>query len=389
MSSARRIYLDNGATSWPKPPAVYEAVENYLRQNGAAAGRGHYGPAQEVGRVIATARRRLASLLGVTDSSRVAFTFNGTDSLNAAIHGIVRSGDHVITTAAEHNSVLRPLSHLEKHHNVQVTRVPCDANGRVSPDDIRAAITKRTRLIAVVHASNVTGVLQPVREIASIARERDLLTLVDAAQSAGHVPIAMEKWNIDLLGLSGHKGMLGLLGTGVLAIGPRAAEQLVPSRQGGTGTHSERDEQPWELPERFESGNHNVVGLVGLERGTAYVEQRGWEALRRHELALTERLIAGLQIIPGLQLYGPTSTEDRMGLVSFLLNGFAPQELASLLDAEFGIQVRSGLHCAPRLHQQLGTASRGGTVRASVGPFTTEEEIDVFIEALGVVSSAG
>jgi len=385
MADTKRVYLDNAATSWPKPAAVYDAVENYLRNNGAAAGRGVYAPAQDVGRIISNARRRIASLIGIGEPARVIFTFNGTDSLNLAIHGIVRPGDHIVTTNAEHNSVLRPLRFLEQHHNVKVTRVPCDETGWVSPDDIRRALTDRTRLVAVVHASNVTGIIQPVVDIAELARQRGAFMLLDAAQSAGHVPILAEKWGVDLVAAPGHKGLLGLLGTGVLGMSSRAAEQLVPLRQGGTGTQSESDEQPLGLPERFESGNHNVPGLVGLERGTAYIEQRGWEALQRHERTLMERMLEVLPSIRGLQIFGPASCEKRLGVFSFRLNGFDPQELATLLDAEYSVQVRSGLHCASRLHQQLGTASRGGTVRASVGPFTTTEDIDALAVALSEI----
>jgi len=388
MDGPKRIYLDNAATSWPKPSGVYEAVDQYLRVNGAAAGRGVYAPAQEVGRAISNARRRVASLLGISEPARVVFTANGTDSLNMAIHGIVRPGDHVVTTDAEHNSVLRPLRFLEQHQNVKVTRVACDGNGWVSPDDIRSALTDRTRLVAFVHVSNVTGVMQPVVDIATSARERGAFVLLDAAQSAGHVPIQAEKWGVDLVAAPGHKGLLGLLGTGVLGIGQRVVEQLLPLRQGGTGTESENDVQPLGLPDRFESGNHNVPGLVGLERGTAYLEQRGDEAIARHERTIMEQMLTSLTSIPGLRLYGPSSCEHRLGVFSFRLGGFDPQELATLLDAEYGIQVRSGLHCAPRLHQRLGTASKGGTVRASIGPFTTLEDIDGLASAVSEIAES-
>lgn len=382
----KRIYLDNAATSWPKPTAVYEAVEQYLRRNGAAAGRGAYVSAQEVGRVIAIARRRVASFLGISEPARLIFTSNGTDSLNLALHGMLRPGDHVVTSHAEHNSVLRPLRFLEQHRDVKITRVPCDSHGRVSPDDVRRALSERTRLVAIVHVSNVTGVIQPAAEIAALAREHGAFMLLDAAQSAGHIPILAEKWGIDLVAAPGHKGLLGLLGTGVLGVGPRAVEQLLPIRQGGTGSESENDVQPLVLPDRYESGNHNVPGLVGLERGTAYLEQRGWEALARHEHTIMEKILESLVSIRGLQLYGPSSCEGRLGVFSFRLEGFDPQELSTLLDAEYGIQLRSGLHCAPRLHQQLGTSTKGGTIRASSGPFTTVEDVEGLASAVGEIA---
>jgi cysteine desulfurase / selenocysteine lyase len=382
MNGRRRIYLDNAATSWPKPPSVLEAVTTYLRENGAAAGRGVYASSQEIGRVLTTCRRRVASLLGVSDPTRIVFTFNGTDSLNFAFHGLLRPGDHVVTSDAEHNSVLRPLRFLEQTAGVEVTRVPCDEAGRIDPADIRAALRPRTRLIAVLHASNVTGVIQPLEDISNVAKEYGARLLVDAAQTAGHLPIYADRWGIDLLATSGHKGLLGLLGTGVLALGPGMAAEIRPLRLGGTGTFSEQDEQPTSLPDGFESGNHNVPGLIGLERGTAYIEQRGWDALRRHEQELTSHLVLGLHAIRDIQVYGPAAISERVGLVSFRFQGFDPQELASLLDAEYGIQVRSGLHCAPRMHARLNTARRGGTVRASIGPFSTQEDVDLLLRAL-------
>jgi cysteine desulfurase family protein len=382
MNAGRRVYLDNAATSWPKPPGVYEAVDSYLRDNGASAGRGTYGSSQDVGRSIAIARRRVAALLGVAHPARIVFTFNGTDSLNLALHGILRPGDHVVTSEAEHNSVLRPLRFLQSHAGISLTHVPCDQTGRIDPDEIRAAIRSDTRLVAVVHVSNVTGVIQPVEEISRVARERDAFLLLDSAQAAGHLPIHADRWDVDLVAASGHKGLMGILGTGVLAIGPRMVERLQPLRQGGTGTESEQDVQPAHSPERFESGNHNVPGLIGLERGTAFVEQRGWEALRHHELTLTARLLDGLRTLRDVRIFGPDSPAQRTGIVSFHCARFAPQELATLLDAEYGLQLRSGLHCAPRLHERLGTMAHGGTVRASLGPFTGEQDIDALLRAL-------
>ncbi len=383
----RRIYLDNAATSWPKPTTVYEAVCRYMRENGAAMGRGVYASAQQVGRTIANLRRRLSRLLGVAAPHRILFTFNGTDALNLALHGILQPGDHVVTTDTEHNSVLRPLRFLEKKRGVHVTFVPCDDAGRVDPGQIQAALRDETRLVVINHVSNVTGSIQPLEAILKILDDHPAMRLVDAAQSVGHLPVRFDDWKLDLLACSGHKGLLGPLGTGVLAISERAAEQLMPLREGGTGSYSDQEEQPDVLPDRFESGNHNVPGLMGLERSVAYVEERSIETLRAHELQLTEYLLQRLSQLPAVMVYGPQANQERVGVVSFFVTGFDPQELASLLDAEFGIEVRSGFHCAPRLHQRLGTIHRGGTVRASFGPFNTPEDVDALADALRLVTT--
>lgn len=379
---SQRIYLDNAATSWPKPPQVYEAVERAMRVLGAPAGRGTYHEAAEVERGLADARRRIARLINTADPRRVIFTSNGTDSLNLALHGFLRPGDHVVTTVAEHNSVLRPLHFLRQHRDVTATFVQCDAAGFVDPDVIRQAITDRTRLIAVVHASNVTGAVQPIEAIGQIAAERGIRFLVDAAQSLGHVELDVRRSHVDMLAAPGHKGLLGPLGTGVLYVGEGVEAELLPTRQGGTGTTSESESQPESLPDRYESGNHNVPGLLGLAAGVRHVEQQGVARLRADAASLTKRLLDGLAAIEAVQLFGPRDSTDRIGVVSFRLAGLDPHDLASMLDTGFAIQTRAGLHCAPRMHQHLGTASAGGTLRISIGPFNTEAEIDTVITAV-------
>lgn len=376
-----RVYLDNAATSWPKPDAVYDAVDQYLRGNGAAAGRGAYQHAMLASRHVQGARRQVATLLGAEDSQRIVFAFNGTDALNLAIHGLLREGDHVITTDAEHNSVLRPLAFARRHRSAEITHVPVDGRGLLDPDQIRQAIRPNTRLIAMVHASNVTGTIQPLDDVLAIAREHDLLTLVDAAQTAGHLPIDVARRGIDLLATSGHKGLLGPLGTGVLYVGPRVESEVLPLRQGGTGSISDQEEQPDALPDRLEPGNHNVAGLVGLQQGVTFLLEQG-SKVREHELRLTRRLLEGLESLEPWEVLGPTSLEHRVGVVSLRLPGVDPQDLAAILDAEYGIEVRSGLHCAPRIHRHLGTADAGGTLRFSVGPLTQESDIDLALDAL-------
>jgi cysteine desulfurase family protein len=384
----RRIYVDNAATSWPKPEAVYEAVDRYLRECGAPAGRAAYADAVSASRIVAQARKSIARLLGVDDVRRIVFTLNGTDALNIAIHGVVRAGDHVVTTHAEHNSVLRPLRFLEETKKVEVTRVPCDAAGFVDPGDIAAAIRPNTRLVAVTHASNVTGALQPIAEIVVAVRERGALLLVDAAQSLGHVPVSFDELSADLLAAPGHKGLLGPLGTGVLVVGPRAESQITSFRQGGTGTQSEDDRQPDELPERLEAGNHNVAGIAGLAAGVEYLLDRGIDEIRRDERALTGRLLEGLRGTANVTVHAPVDLERQVGVVSVSIADYDPQEVAAALDSGYGIQVRSGLHCAPLIHKQIGSDVASGTVRFSVGPFNTEADVESILAAVEEIASA-
>lgn len=390
MTQPARIYLDNAATSWPKPEAVYRAVDEYQRQLGAPAGRGAYSTGQDVQRRVAEARRAVASLLCAPDAKRIVFGFNGTDALNIALHGLLQDGGHVVTTVVEHNSVLRPLRWLAEHRGVRTTHVACDAFGKVSAADIEQALEPETRLIALSHASNVTGTLQPVGEVGRVAHDRGIVLLVDAAQSLGHVPIDVEALHIDVLASSGHKGLLGPLGTGMLYVAPGVEQRIESFRQGGTGTSSEQDRQPDQLPHRFESGNLNVPGIVGLGAGAAFVQERGVESLRRHEQQLTARLLDELRQIEGVTLYGPDDVEQRVGVVSFGIAGFEPQEVASMLDAACGIQVRAGLHCAPLIHKALGTQDFGGTVRISVGPFNTPDHVHAAARAVAqLAASAG
>jgi cysteine desulfurase family protein len=387
--NSTRIYLDNAATTWPKPEAVYAAVDEYQRRYGAPAERGTYREAAHVEKLIARARKQIASLIGCKDPKRIVFTLNGTDSLNIAIQGILKDGDHVVTTVAEHNSVLRPLRHLEDAGRVSVTRVACGADGVIDPDDLRAALRPTTRLLAMTHASNVTGAVQHIVEASAIAKEAGARFLVDAAQTLGSYPINVQKSEIDLLAAPGHKGLLGPLGTGVLYVAPGVEEELDSLRQGGTGTQSAIDRQPESLPHKYESGNLNVPGIVGLAEGVEYIQIRTLTAIRKHEVALAEKLMSGLAALDGIQVFGPADMRSRVGVVSLSVQNFGPQEVAAMLDASQRIAVRSGLHCAPLMHNALGTDRLGGTVRLSVGPFNTEDQIDTTIQAFeSVVVSA-
>lgn len=387
----KRIYLDNAATSWPKPAVVYDAVDKYLRDNGAPAGRSAYAQAADVERVIAAARAAAARLIGASDAKQIIFTVNGTEALNLAIRGLLRPGDHAICTWADHNSVLRPLRQLEEHGQVEVTRVRCDAAGLVDPDDIRRALRPNTRLVTVLHASNVTGVIEPVAEIGRVARGHGARFLVDAAQSLGHVPLSVDETQADFLAAPGHKGLLGPLGTGLLYVRRGLESELQSLRQGGTGTRSDEDRQPESLPDKFEAGNHNVPGLVGLSAALQWLEGHTVAAIRDHEQRLARRLCIGLREIPRVTLYGkPASGAEAdsryVGVVSLTIQGYDPQEAAALLDATFHVQVRAGLHCAPLMHRAIGAAELGGTVRFSLGAFNSDDDVDAAIHAVREVA---
>ncbi len=378
----RRIYLDNAATSWPKPEAVYEAVDHYQRELGATTGRGAYREADQVQRLTMHARQQLVRLIGGEDPHRVVFTANGTESLNLAIHGCLRPGDHVVTSHVDHNSVLRPLRFLQEHQDIEVTRVACDGRGIVDPDAIRTAIRPNTRLIALVHASNVTGALQPVEEVGQIAAEHDVLYLVDAAQSLGHMPIDVNRIGAHFFAAPAHKGLLGPSGLGVLYIAPGCDQSLLPLRQGGTGTQSDEDRQPDALPDKYEPGNLNVPAVLGMGQGIAFLEQHGLSHVREHARTLTNRMIQQLQAIRRVTVYGPCDADRQLGVVSMNIEGTDPRQVAAMLDASHYIQVRAGIQCAPFMHESLGTTEQGGTVRFSFSIFTREDEIDAATQAI-------
>jgi cysteine desulfurase family protein len=377
----QRIYFDNAATSWPKPSEVYTAVMEAMQVEGAAAGRGGYASAVRAGSRVDQARMHVARVLGATVPERIIFTQNGTDALNLALHGILRDGDHVVTTVVEHNSVLRPLAWAERYRGVQVTHVGCNDEGGVSIDEMRDAVTSSTRLVVVSHASNVTGAIQPIQEIVDIAHHRGALVLVDAAQSVGHVPLEVASHGWDLVACSGHKGLLGPLGTGILYVAPGVEEQLLPVRQGGTGTESRSELPPDALPERYEAGNLNVPALAGLAAAADFVARQGvGQVIDTHEWQLTQYLLELLATLPQITIYGPPPRAIRTPVVSLRLEGYDPQELASILDSAAGIETRAGLHCAPRMHQALRTEQFGGTLRLSLGRFNTMDQVDQAVE---------
>ncbi|MEX2215036.1 MAG: aminotransferase class V-fold PLP-dependent enzyme [Phycisphaeraceae bacterium] len=394
---ARRLYMDNAATSFPKPPTVLEAMMRYATELGASPGRGAYAEAREAGELMLECRRRICRLIGadVSKPEHIIFTLNTTDALNLAIRGILlhptcrarKSLGHIITTWLDHNSVLRPYNALADQIGVEQTRVPCDPQtGLVDPQDIRRAIRPDTCLIAVVHGSNVTGTLQPVREIGCIAREADIPFIVDAAQSLGHVPIDVEADRIDLLAFPGHKGLLGPLGTGGLYIRPGIEQRMVTIREGGTGSISEHDTQPDFLPDRFEPGSHNAIGIIGLSEGVKWILDRGVDNLWSHEQDLIRAFLDALEEgeCPGLTLYGPQGLKHRCGVFSVRVEGFdQPQALSDVLERDYGILTRSGIHCAPLAHRTFGTHALGGMTRFSFGPFLTAADVRYACDALG------
>jgi cysteine desulfurase / selenocysteine lyase len=372
-------YLDNAATSFPKPEGVYVALDHFARHSLANPGRSGHKMALESEHALADARHRLNRFFNGRNPDRWVFTLNCTDALNMAFKGVLNEGDHVVTTNLEHNSVSRPLVALAEAKRITLTRVRADAGGTVDPEAIRAAIGPKTRLLAVTHASNVLGTIQPVAEIGRIAREHDLLFLVDAAQTAGVLPTDVQEACIDLLAFPGHKSLLGPTGTGALYVGPRATVR--PWREGGTGGDSLTPTQPPDFPHYLEGGTPNVLGVAGLVAGLDFVEERGAEAIRKHEVELCDRLRAALVELPGFEVFGHTDLARRVGAISFRCEVLPAPELAGVLDQSFDIAVRPGLHCAPYIHQALGTAP-DGLVRVSPGPFNTNADIDHLIDAL-------
>ena len=377
----KMIYFDNAATSWPKPPGVSEAMVHFIEAVGANPGRAAHRLALESGRIVYRAREAVCELFHAPDPLRLVWCKNVTEALNLALLGLLRPGDHVVTSSMEHNSLMRPLRALERS-GVQVTVVGCSPQGILDPAGVEAAIRANTRLVAVNHASNVVGTLLPVAEVGTICRARGLLLLVDAAQTGGAYPVDVEADRIDLLGFTGHKSLGGPMGTGGLIVGARVDEtQIEPLLRGGTGSRSELEIQPEFLPDMCESGTPNVVGLAGLEVGVRWVLERGVDAIRAHEVALTQALIEGLRAIPGVTVYGTLDPKRQTATVSFNIAGLAPSDVGLSLDDEYGILCRVGLHCSPAAHRTLGTFP-AGTVRFGLSAFNTTGEVHQAVDAV-------
>ena len=377
------IYLDNAATSWPKPPEVGAAIELVSREAGGNPGRSAHRLSIAAARVVEHGREAVAGLLNAEDPGRIVFTHNATHALNVALYSLVGPGDHVVTTSVEHNSVMRPLRHLESQ-GVALTVVPCQPDGTLDPARVRDAYRSNTRLLVTAHGSNVTGTLLPIGTLAIDARARGVLYLVDASQTAGAVPINVRQDRIDLLAFTGHKALLGPTGTGGLYV--RDGVTLTPLIRGGTGSDSARETQPEFLPDMLESGTPNVAGIAGLAAAIGVLSDVGIETVRAHERALVARFIAAASEIPHVTVYGVGDAAARCGVISFNVAGSTPAEVAVVLDDSFGIMARAGLHCAPAAHRTLGTFP-GGTVRFSVGWFNTSADIDAALDALREIAA--
>ncbi len=380
------IYLDNAATSWPKPPSVYETLGSFLQTLGANPGRAGHRMAAGAAAAVADCRLRLARLMNAESPNHVVFASNATDALNLAIRGLLRPGDQVITSSMEHNSLARPLRSVAEQ-GVQVTKVLCSPQGVIDRDVVAAAVSPRLRLIAVTHASNVNGAIQPIEDLAEIARHHNALLLVDGAQTLGAMPMDVQSMGIDLLAFPGHKGLLGPPGTGGLYVGPQVdLATFTPQRSGGTGVRSEDDAQPLELPHRYESGTSNTIGIAGLAAGVRFLEEHGVQSIHQRESSLTRRLIAGLEAIEGVRVCNPPAGAPQVAVVSCVVDGWSPADVGSVLDQSFDIACRTGLHCAPDACRTIG-AFPEGTVRLSPGCFTTEDEIDAAIAAVAEIAS--
>lgn len=379
------IYLDNAATSFPKPESVHRAYERAIREIGASPGRGGYRSSIEAARLLFHVREMTASFFGVTDSARVVFTHGATESINIVLYGLLSPGDRVVTTSMEHNAVARPLAHLERK-GVLVTTVEADRFGMVSLDSFREALSARARLVVVNGASNVNGAIQPLGGIASLCAERSIPLFVDASQMAGSLPVDMDRDGIDILAAPAHKGLLGHPGTGILILSRRV--EIEPLVRGGTGSRSSELQQPWELPDRFESGTPNLPGIAALGAGIDFIRETGIDSIRRHELSLCARLREGLESVDGVTLHGPSDPNCCVSVVSFTHDTLEPSLIGERLDQEYDIAVRTGLHCAPMAHRSIGTWPLG-TVRVSPGFFNTPEEIDRFVESLSEIVRRG
>jgi cysteine desulfurase/selenocysteine lyase len=395
------LYFDNAATSFPKPPAVLEAMVRYMQELGAP-GRGLYAPARDAAALIDRCRERIATLLNVGSPRHVIFTLNCTDAMNLGIRGTLGSWrrrhpgrvPHVVTSALDHNSFLRPLLQMSDRGEIRLTIVPFDpGRGVIDPREVIASVGADTALVALLHASNVTGLLQPLEPIGRVCRERGVMFLVDAAQSAGHAPVDMQALGADLLAVAGHKGLLGPTGTGALCLRPGAEEHLETCREGGTGSRIELDRQPRELPDRYEPGSHNTMGIIGLSAGVQWLLDQDVRTLHRRERALTRMMLEAFGgAVPGLRVLGPLEARDRIGVVSVVHESIPPMELARRLELEHGLLVRAGLHCAPHAHRQLGTTrevNAPGAVRFSIGPLTQRREVERAIEAVRAVCGVG
>ena len=377
------IYLDNGATTFPKPEEVYKAMDQFFRNYGVNPGRSGYDLCMVAGSLVEDTRRLLTTLFNGTDPNRLVFAYNATDALNLAIFGLLKEGDHAITSNIEHNSILRPLFHLCRYGGVEIDYVPFDSNGFVDPEDFARRFKKNTKLVAINHCSNVIGTVQPIAEIGELCRERGITLLVDAAQSAGKIPIDMTRMNIDVVVFTGHKSLMGPMGIGGLYV--RDGIEIRHTRAGGTGVRSAVRTHLDEYPYRLEYGTPNLPGIAGLNAGVKWVLDEGMSKIHTRETELLYMLRDGLREIDGVSLYCQDHLANHVGILAFNVQGLEAQNTGTMLDVDYNIASRTGLHCAPLVHQQLGTDQIHGSVRFGLGPFNTIEDVKSTVKAVGEI----
>lgn len=380
------IFLDNGATSFPKPEEVYTFMDNFYRNFGVNPGRSGYDLCLEAGELVESTRKMLTDFFNGKNPNRLCFTYNATDALNLIINGMLKKGDHAITTSLEHNSVLRPLYHLYKYNGVEVDYIPFDEKGFVNPDSFTKKFKENTKLVIVNHASNVIGTIQPIKEIGSHCRKRGIHFAIDVSQSAGKIPIDIEEMNVDVVAFTGHKSLLGPTGIGGLYV--REGIEIRHTRAGGTGVRSAVRTHLFEYPYRLEYGTLNTSGVAGLHAGVKWIKKKGLKNIHEHEMKLTTILRDGLKDIEGVILYCQDDLIDHISILPFNIDGFEALNTGTILDVDYNIAARTGLHCAPRVHEQFGTEKIHGAVRFGIGPFNTEEHIKTAIEAVKEIAAS-
>lgn len=380
------IYLDYGATSFPKPEEVYQQMDSFYRQYGVNPGRSGYDMCLMAGNMIENTRHLMTDFFNGTDHNRLIFTYNATDALNLAIFGMLEKGDHAITTTIEHNSVLRPLYHLATKSGVEVDHIPFDNKGFVHPDDFAKKMKKNTRLVAVNHGSNVIGTVQPIKEIGALCRERGIPFLVDSSQTAGKIPVDLHAQNIDVIAFTGHKSLLGPMGTGGLCV--REGVEIRQTRAGGTGVRSAVKEHPGEYPYRLEYGTPNLPGIAGLNAGVKWIQERGISAIHELETRLLTKLRDGLREIDGVVMYCQDDLKDHIAVLALNVEGLEALDAGTMLDVDYNIACRTGLHCAPLVHEQIGTSKLHGAIRFGLGPHNTDEQITTAIDAVREIAKS-
>lgn len=380
------IFLDNGATSFPKPEEVYTFMDHFYRNFGVNPGRSGYDLCMEAEELVEKTRDMLTKYFNGKDPNRLCFSYNSTDALNLIINGMLEEGDHAVSTTIEHNSVLRPLYHLYKYKGVEVDHIPFDRKGFVDPDDFPKKIKKNTKLVIVNHASNVIGTIQPVKEIGKYCKEREIPFVVDVSQSAGKIPVDIEELNIDVIAFTGHKSLLGPTGIGGLYV--REGIEIKHTKAGGTGVRSAVPTHLFEYPYRLEYGTLNTLGVAGLHAGLKWIQREGLKNIHSQEMKLVTKLRDGLKNVEGVTLYCQDDLTDHIAIILFNIDGLEALNTEIILDVDYNIACRTGLHCAPLAHKQLGTAKIHGAARFGIGPFNTEEHIKIAIEAVKEIAAS-